>query len=314
MKIVVLDSYSIVSNDLTFDFLNKYDTTIYEVTKPYDIVDRIGDSDIVFTNKCQITKDIIDKLPNVKYISQMATGFNNIDIDYCKEKNIIVTNVPSYASDNVSEMVFAFLLDTYYNLKVYDEAVKNKEWINSKDFMFYKHSTHNLAGKTIGIIGYGNTAKEVEKKALAFNMNVLVNRKNNTLSEDKFVDIDYLLANSDIITMHIPLNEETTKFINEEKISKMKDKVVFINTSRGGTVDEMALYKALENGKIAHACLDVIEKEPMQEDCVLLNAKNITITPHIAWAAYETRVKLLNILENNLNAYLKNEPINVVNK
>ncbi|MGP1411973.1 MAG: D-2-hydroxyacid dehydrogenase [Peptoanaerobacter stomatis] len=314
MKIVVLDSYSIVYNDLSFDFLKDYDASIYDFTSSEEVVSRIGDAEAVFTSKCEINKDVIDSCPNLKFIGELATGYNNIDVKYCKEKNIIVSNIPSYASNNVSEMVFAFLLDVFYNLHDYDVAIKEGEWINSKIFTFFKHTTHNLAGKTIGIIGYGDIAKSVEKKAIAFDMNVLVHRRTQDTSDKKFVSLDYLLANSDIITVHTPLTTQTAKLINEESISKMKDGVVFVNTSRGGIVDEKALYDALESGKIAHACLDVLTKEPMEKDNILLKAKNITMTPHIAWAAYETRKKLIDILEENLKAYVSGKPINVVNK
>lgn len=314
MKIVVLDSYSLIGDGMKMDFLDKYDdVTIYDVTKRQQIIERAKDADVILTSKCVMDKEIIDACPNLKYISEMATGFNNIDVEYCKEKNIIVTNVPSYASNNVSELVFAFLLNTFYDVRVYDKAVKDKEWINSKDYMFYIHTTHNLAAKTIGIVGYGNTAKEVEKKALAFNMNVLVHRKSVT-DDKKFVSLEYLLEHSDIISMHVPLNKDTEKMINSENIAKMKDGVVFVNTARGGVVDEIALVNALNNGKIKHVCLDVISKEPMQENSVLLKAKNITITPHIAWSAYETRLVLIDILAKNLEAYISNSPINVVNK
>lgn len=314
MKIVVLDSYSIAYNDLPFDFLKGYDVDLYDITPKELVSERIGNADIVMTSKCIIDQSVIDRAPNLKFIAEMATGFNNIDVEYCKEKGIVVSNIPSYASDNVSEMVFAFLLDIFYNLRAYDKAVKSGEWITSKDFTFYKHATHNLAGKTIGIVGYGNTAKEVEKKAIAFNMNVLVNRHSTGHTDPKFVSLDYLLAHSDIISLHVPLNPSTNQLINAQNIAKMKDGAVLINTSRGGTIDEKALVEALNSGKIAHACLDVISKEPMEKDSILLGAKNITITPHIAWAAFETRQKLVQILEENFKAFLNGNPINVVNQ
>ena len=177
MKIVILDAYSVLYNDLSFDFLSEHEVLSYDFTDKEDIIKNIGDAQIVFTNKCEITKEVVDACPNIKFIVELATGYNNIDVAYCREKNIVVSNIPSYASSNVSELVFAFLLDAFYNIRDYDTAVKNGEWSQSKIFTLYKHVTHNLAGKTIGIVGYGNTAKAVEKKALAFDMNVLINRR-----------------------------------------------------------------------------------------------------------------------------------------
>jgi len=244
---------------------------------------------------------------------ELATGYNNIDVAYCREKNIVVSNIPSYASSNVSELVFAFLLDAFYNIREYDTAVKNGEWSQSKIFTLYKHVTHNLAGKTIGIVGYGNTAKAVEKKALAFDMNVLINRRKSDLSDKKFVSYDELLQKSDIISLHIPLTKDNEKFINKNTIAKMKDGVVFINTARGGLIDEEAISEALNSGKISKAYIDVTTKEPIEKNNVLLKSKNIVITPHIGWAAYETRKRMLEILKENLEAYISGKPINVVN-
>ena len=314
MKIVVLDAYSVVGSDMNLDFLKKYDDVkIYDTTKREQLIQRCKDAQVILTSKCVIDKEIIDECKNLKYVSEMATGYNNIDVQYCKEKGIVVTNVPSYASNNVSELVFAYLLDVFYNVRDYDTAIKQGDWINAKDYMFHKHTTYNLAGKTMGIIGYGNIAKEVEKKALAFNMNVIINKRSKD-DDKKFVSLDYLLANSDIITIHVPLNDETKNFINKDNIAKMKDNVVFVNTARGAVVDEKALVEALNSGKIAHACLDVLSKEPMEKDSVLLDVKNITMTPHIGWAAFETRAVLIDVLDKNLKAYIDNTPINVVNR
>lgn len=313
MKIVILDAYSVLYNDLSFDFLSEHEVLSYDFTDKEDIIKNIGDAQIVFTNKCEITKEVVDACPNIKFIVELATGYNNIDVAYCREKNIVVSNIPSYASSNVSELVFAFLLDAFYNIRDYDTAVKNGEWSQSKIFTLYKHVTHNLAGKTIGIVGYGNTAKAVEKKALAFDMNVLINRRKSDSSDKKFVSYDELLQKSDIISLHIPLIKDNEKFINKNTIAKMKDGVVFINTARGGLIDEEAISEALNSGKISKAYIDVTTKEPIEKNNVLLKSKNIVITPHIGWAAYETRKKMLEILKENLEAYVSGKPINVVN-
>lgn len=313
MKIVILDAYSVLYNDLSFDFLEGHEVISYDFTDKNDIIKNIGDAQIVFTNKCEITKEVVDACPNIKYIVELATGFNNIDVTYCREKNIVVSNIPSYASNNVSELVFSFLMDAYYNIRDYDIAVKEGQWSQSRMFTLYKHVTHNLAGKTLGLIGYGNTAKSVEKKALAFDMNVLINRRKPDNSDKRFVSLDELLQKSDIISVHIPLTKDNSKFISKDSISKMKDGVVFINTARGGLVDESALSEALNMGKISKAYIDVTTKEPIEKDNILLNTKNIVITPHIGWAAYETRKRMLEILEENLKAYVSGNPINVVN-
>ena len=320
MKIVNLDGYTTNPGDLSWEGIKRFgDYTVYDRTAPNQIVERAKGAEILIVNKTVITRDILDKLsPKLKYIGLQSTGYNVVDCAYAKELGITVCNIPSYSTNAVAQLVFAFILQITNEVTLHSEAVKNGEWCSCPDFCFWKKPLTELAGKTIGIIGFGAIGQKVAKLAEAFDMNVLAYaprpKEKGDLTTVEFTDLDTLLSLSDIITCHCPLTPHTTGMINKESISKMKKGVIFINTSRGPVVDEKVLADALNNGKIKAAGLDVLETEPAKCDNPLLNAQNCYITPHIAWAAEETRARLLGILEENIEAYLNGKPQNVVNK
>lgn len=321
MKIVILDGYACTSEDLSFDnFKDLGEIVVYNKSSQDEIVQRIGDAEIVITNKCQITKEIIDKCENIKYIGVTATGFNTIDIDYCKEKGIVVCNVPAYSTNAVAQQVFAYILSVCNKVEKHDERVKKGDWQNCEYFCFYENGLMELAGKTIGLVGFGNIAQKVAKLANAFDMDVLVYTR--TIRDEyktnypyvKFTSLDEMLENSDIISIHCPLTDETKNLIRKENIEKMKKDAIFINTSRGLVVNENDLAEALNNDMLKYACVDVVSVEPIKEDNPLLTAKNCLITPHTAWAPKETRERLLSVVYNNIKSFLNGEIQNQVNK
>ena len=319
MKIVNLDGVTTNPGDLSWEGIEKLgDYTVYDRTAPSQIVERAKGADILIVNKTVITKEILDALtPELKYIGLQSTGYNVVDCAYARSLGITVCNIPAYSTKAVAQLVFAFILQITNEVALHSEAVKNGEWYRCPDFCFWKKPLTELDGKTIGIIGFGSIGQRVAKLAEAFDMKVLAYaprpKDKGELITVKFVDLDNLLKNSDIITCHCPLTDETKGMINADNIAKMKKSAIFINTSRGPVVDEQALADALNNDKIKAACLDVLETEPALESNPLLKAKNCYITPHIAWAAQETRARLLEILEENIIAYLNGKPQNVVN-
>ena len=324
MKIVVLDGYTLNPGDLSWAGLEElgdltvYDRTVFDRSNDNLIIERIGDAQIVFTNKTPLPREVLSKVPNVKYIGVLATGYNIVDIEAAKELGITVTNIPTYGTDSVAQMVFAHLLEIGHHVAAHSDAVKNGEWTNNVDWCFWKYPLIELAGKTMGIIGYGRIGQAVGRVAQAFGMKVLANDKypNKDLESDtlKYVELDELLANSDVISLHCPLFEENKGMINKDSIAKMKDGVIIINTSRGPLIVEDDLAEALNSGKVYAAGLDVVSTEPIKADNPLLKAKNIFLTPHIAWAPKESRQRLMDIAVENLKAYLNGKPINVVNK
>ena len=256
---------------------------------------------------------MLDQCPNVRYIGLFSTGYNIIDLHACKERGIIVSNVPSYSTGAVAQQVFAFLLHFCNRVAEYNEAVQQGAWVSSSDFCFYRGQLTELAGKTLGIVGYGSIGRAVASLAHAFGMHVLVSTR--TLKRDtsvSFVPLEELLECSDFVTLHCPLTEQTRGLIDRNALSLMKPSAVLINTSRGPVVDEQALAEALSAGKLAGAGLDVLCTEPMSPDCPLLGLKNCVITPHIAWAAKETRERLLAVVLENFDAFLAGQPIHTV--
>lgn len=320
MKIVNLDAYTTNPGDLSWEGIKKLgDFTQYDRTAPEQIIERAKGANALIINKTILTREILEKLkPELEYIGLQSTGYNVVDCDAAKELGITVCNIPSYSTNAVAQLVFAFILQITNKINLHSQAVFNGEWCSCPDFCFWKAPLSELAGKTIGIIGFGAIGQKVAKIAEAFDMNVLAYsprpKDKGELKTVKFVSLDELLSNSDIVTCHCPLTPQTEGLINEDTISKMKNNVIFINTSRGPVVDETALAAALNNDKIQAAGLDVLSVEPAKEDNPLLKAKNCFITPHIAWAAKETRARLLSILEDNLKAYINGHPQNVVNK
>ena len=320
MKIVVLDGYTLNPGDLSWEALGKIgEPTVYDRTeyKNDKIVEAIGEAEIIFTNKTPLPKEVLDKVPSLKYIGVLATGYNIVDVDAAKARGIVVTNVPSYGTMAVAQMTMALLLEMCHHIGEHDRAVKKGEWSNSKDFCFWNHPLIELDGKTMGIIGFGRIGQATAKLAQAFGMTILTSgsRYRPELESDicKQVDMDELLSKSDVISLHCPLGPDTEGIINANNISKMKDGAMIINTSRGQLIVEQDLKEALDNGKLAGAALDVVSKEPIEKDNPLLTAKNCIITPHIAWAPKESRKRLLDTALKNLDAYLKGSPINVVN-
>lgn len=318
MKIVMLDAFTTNPGDLSWDdFKELGDLTIYDRTPSDKIIERANEADILITNKTPITKEIIDCLPNLKFIALMSTGYNIVDYVYLKEKGIPVSNIPSYSTDAVAQLVMSFILELAMNVGLHSESVKSGEWSACSDFCYWKSPLTELTGKTLGIFGLGKIGKAVAERAKAFGMNIVAYTPRihgNEPEYIKLVSLDEMLNLSDIISMHCPLTPETEGVVNKEFISKMKDGAYFINTSRGTVVDEYALADALNTGKIGGAGLDVLSTEPPKKDNPLLSAKNCFITPHIAWASYETRKRLVSILYGNINAFIDGKPQNVINK
>ncbi len=319
MKIVNLDGYTTNPGDLSWEGFERLgDFTVYDRTNPDQILNRAKGANILIINKTVLNRELLEKLsPELEYIGLQSTGYNVVDCKAARELGITVCNIPAYSTNAVAQLVFAFILQITNQVSIHSQAVRNGEWCDCPDFCFWKTPLSELSGKTIGIIGFGSIGSRVAHLAEAFGMNILAfspsKKEKGSLKCIEFVDMDYLLANSDIVTCHCPLTPQTTGLINENSIAKMKKSAILINTSRGPVVDQKALADALNNGDIAAAGLDVLEVEPAKKDNPLLRAKNCYITPHIAWAAKETRQRLLNILEENLVAYLNKKPQNVVN-
>lgn len=318
MKIVVLDGYALNPGDLSWECLRRYgELAVYDRTPEDKVIDRIGDAEIVITNKTPIMEDTLSKC-NIKYIGVTATGYNVVDMEAAKRYNTVVTNVPAYSTASVAQMVFAHVLEICQQVGLHNEAVKSGEWEKSEDFCFWKLPLIELEGKVMGIIGFGRIGQAVGRIAQAFGMKVITYspRKNSSLESQtmRYTDLEDIFRQSDIISLHCPLFEETKGIINRSNIAKMKDGVIIINTSRGALIVEEDLAEALNSGKVYAAGVDVVADEPIKSDNSLLKAKNIFITPHIAWAPKEARDRLMSIAVNNIEAFLRESPQNVVNK
>ena len=314
MKITVLDGYTENPGDLSWDWLKECgECTIYDRTPPELIAERCADCDIIITNKTPLRRALLETLPQLKYVGLLSTGFNIVDWEYCKEKGIPVCNIPSYSTNAVAQLVFALILEHTNAVALHSRSVHNGEWSACKYFCYWKTPLSELDGKTIGIIGFGKIGKAVAKIAAAFGMKVLASTNHPAPFDNvEFCERDELLAKSDFVSLHCPLTPLTEGMVNTEFLAKMKKSAVLINTSRGQVVDEKALAHALENGIIAGAGLDVLETEPPKADCPLIGAKNCFITPHIAWAGFETRERLMKICRSNVEAYLDGKPVNLV--
>ncbi len=316
MKIVILDwSTMCCGNDLSPNVFEEFgDIAVYPLTSPEDVVSRIGDAEIVLCNKVLITKEVMDSCPNIRYIGLFATGFNNIDVEYAAEKGITVCNAGQYSTNAVAQQVFAYILDYCSRVRDYDSSVKSGDWETSPCFSYFPIPIAEMCGKTLSIVGFGSIGKRVAELGKAFGMNILVSTR--TTPENcpyEVCDLDTAVKNADFLTFHCPLTDKTKGIVNADLLGRMKKSAVLINTSRGPVVNEADLTEALNSEKIAAAYLDVLEKEPMSPDTPLKNAKNCIITPHTAWAAYETRIRLLNIVCENIRCWLKNQPQNKVN-
>lgn len=317
MKIVVLDGFTLSPGDVSWEGVERLgDLMIYDRTSSEEIVNRACQCQIILTNKTPLSRETLNKLPNLKYIGVLATGYNVVDVKAANELGIIVTNTPAYGTMAVAQFVFALLLEICHHVGEHSQVVKKGDWSNCKDFCFWNYPLIELSGKTMGIIGTGRIGMVTAKIALAFGMNILAYNpsKNMSLESDffKYVELDKLYAQSDVVNLHCPLNEATSGMINKESISKMKDGVIIINTSRGPLIVEKDLADALNSGKVAGAALDVMSQEPPIENNPLMHAKNCIITPHIAWAPKESRQRLMDIAVDNLIQFIGKTPINVV--
>ena len=318
MKIVVLDGYTLNPGDITWEKLEKLgELKVYDRSREDQIIERVGEAEVVFTNKTPLSKDALKKMNHLKFIGVLATGYNVVDVDAAKELGIVVTNIPTYGTDAVSQMAIALLLGICHHVGEHSESVKRGEWSNNLDWCYWNYPLIELAGKIMGIIGYGRIGQATGRIAQALGMNVIAydQYKNQSLESNtmKYVELDELMAKSDVITLHCPLFESTRGIINKNTISQMKDGVKIINNSRGPLIVEEDLAEALNSGKVGAAAVDVVSTEPIKMDNPLLKAKNCIITPHISWAPKESRERLLNIAIENLEQFLTKVPINVVN-
>lgn len=319
MKIIILDGLALNPGDLDYSCFNQFgDVTIYDKTdSEAQAIERIGDGEIVLiVNKFPVTESLLAGCPNIKLICVTATGYNIVDCEACRRRGIPVTNVPTYGTAAVAQFTMALLLELCHRIGLHNHSVHQGDWMKSENFCYWLTPQMELAGKTIGIIGFGRIGQAVAKLCRAFDMKVLAfSRTEYPQFSDwvEYVNLDTLLERSDIVSLHCPLFPETEKIINAQSITKMKDGALLINTSRGGLVDEEALVQALESGKLRGAAVDVVSAEPMKEDNPLLKTRKCIITPHIAWAPVESRQRLLNTVVENIRAYLEGTPQNVVN-
>ena len=313
-KIVVLDGYALNPGDLDWTPLEAYgELTVYDRTEPKDVVKRIGDAEIIFTNKTILTGETIIQAPKLKYIGVLATGYNVLDMGAAREKGIVVTNIPAYSTDAVAQFTFALLLEITNRVQRHSDAViRDNRWTTCKDFCFWDYPLIELANKKMGIIGYGAIGKAVGKVAKALNMEVLAYSPSLDPKHPDRASMETIYKESDIISLHLPLTEQSRGMINRETIAKMKDGVIILNTGRGPLINEQDLADALNSGKVYAAAVDVVSVEPIKADNPLLKAKNIIITPHIAWAPLQTRERLLGIAIRNVEHFLAGKPINRV--
>lgn len=317
MKIVVLDGYTENPGDLSWEGFERLgELTVYDRTPKDKVIERIGDAEIVYTNKTPINRESLTACRKIKFIGVLATGYNIVDIKTAQENGIIVTNIPTYGTTAVAQMVFALLLEICHHAGAHSDAVHRGDWTNNADWCFWNYPLIELAGKTMGIIGFGRIGQNTAKIAQAFGMNVLAfdSFRNMALeSEDcRYAELEEVIGKSDVISLHCPLFPETQGIVNKENINKMKNGVIIINTSRGPLVVEEDLRDALNSGKVYAAGLDVVSSEPIKMNNPLLQAQNCFLTPHIAWAPKESRKRLMDIAVANLEAFITGKPINIV--
>ena len=321
MKIVVLDGYTENPGDLSWDALGALgELTVYDrtsVTDEEEIIARIGEAELVYTNKTPISRAVMDACPNMKFISLLATGYNVVDVDYARQKGIPVTNVPVYGTRSVSQFSIALLLEVCHHIGHHSQSVHDGKWAASQDWCYWDYPLIELAGMTYGLLGCGNIGVHTAQIAMALGMHVIAfdarpNEAVRTLGVE-YVQLDELFARSDVLGLQMPLFPFNTGIINKENIAKMKDGVIIINNSRGQMIVEQDLADALNSGKVAAAALDVVSTEPIRPDNPLLTAKNCIITPHISWAAKGSRQRIMDCAVENARAFLAGKPINVVN-
>ena len=312
-----MDGKGVNPGDMSWKQIQQFgELIVYERTTSEEIIDHVGDAEIVLTNKTVFDEDTIAKLKNVKYIGVLATGYNVVDLKAASKRGIVVTNIPAYSTDSVAQMTFAHILNVTNHVDHYARASRDGEWSRCPDFCYWDKPLVELAGKTIGIIGLGNIGMKVANIALNFGMNVIAY----TSKEPKEIpnginkaSIDNILSDSDIISLHCPLTKQTRELINKDSIAKMKRSVIVVNTGRGPLVNEEDVANALHNGLIGAYCADVMCSEPPSADNPLFVEQNAYITPHVAWASKEARIRLMDIAEKNIHSFLSGKPINIVN-
>ena len=312
MKIVVLDGYTENPGDLSWGGLEALgEVAVYDRTPAEQVLARVGDAEIVYTNKTVLSRAQIEAMPRLRFIGVLATGYNVVDVQAAREKGVAVCNIPTYGTDAVAQFVFALLLELCHHVAHHNEAVQQGRWTSCADFCFWDHPLIELSGKTMGIIGYGRIGRRVGEIARALGMRVIA--YDTHAQGEELVTLDTLLKESDVISLHCPLFDETRHIVRAETLGKMKHGVMIINTSRGPLVEEHDLRAALQSGQVFGAAVDVVSTEPIQPDNPLLGLPNCLITPHIAWAPKESRERLMNIAVENLRAFLAGKPQNVVN-
>lgn len=318
MKIVVLDGYGLNPGDLSWDALKELgDVTIYPRTTEEEVYQRSVDADIILTNKVVMSADVIWELPKLKYIGVLATGYNVVDTEAAKDSDIVVTNIPAYSTDSVAQNTFAHILAIANRVEHYSDQNRNGRWSSNPDFVYWDTPLVELSGKTLGVVGLGRIGMKVAQIALCFGMDVfaVTSKHRADLPEGiRKTTLDGLLATSDILSLHCPLNRETHEMINAESLKKMKRGAILINTGRGPLVNESDVAEALKSGQLGAYGADVMCQEPPMADNPLFSAPNAFITPHIAWATYEARTRLMQIAVDNVKAFIDGKPINVVNK
>ena len=314
MKIVILDGYTANPGDLSWKELETLgELTVYERTKPTEIVARAADAEIVLTNKVVLSKETMAQLPKLKYIGVLATGYNVVDIAEAHQRGIVVTNVPAYSTESVSQMVFAHLLTVTNRTEHYAIQNRSGRWTENPDFCYWDFSHMELAGKSFGIVGLGNIGQRVAQIALAFGMKVkALSSKTSLPAGIEKASLEELLATSDVLSLHCPLTENTRHLINADTLRQMKSTAILINTGRGPLIDDQAVAEALADGRLAAFCADVLTEEPPKADNPLLKQPNAFFTPHIAWASKEARIRLLQVATDNVRAFIGGKPVNVV--
>lgn len=319
MRIVVLDGYTLNPGDLSWEELEALagELILYDRTPPERIVERAQGADLILTNKTPLSSETLQRLTQLRYIGVLATGFDVVDVQAAAEQGITVTNIPTYSTDSVVQLVFALLLELCHNVSVHNEAVHKQEWAAQPDFCFWKTPLIELSGKTMGIIGYGRIGEQVAQIAAAFGMRILAHNRSHKGRTDfpnfAWGELDEILREADVVSLHCPLTEETKGLINHKTLQQMKNTAFLINTARGKLIVEQDLADALAEGQIAGAGLDVLSSEPPQPNHPLIHARNCVITPHIAWATLEARSRLMKIAVENVRSFIAGKPINQVN-
>ncbi|QJW91905.1 D-2-hydroxyacid dehydrogenase [Spirosoma taeanense] len=318
MKIVFADAFTLNPGDLDWEPIRSLgDVTFYDRTSPKQLVERLQDAEIVLVNKVKLNRETISQLSRLRYIGVVATGYDIVDVAAARERGILVTNVRGYSSDSVAQLTFALLLELTYHVGRHAASVHAGEWVASPDFSYAKSPLVELAGKTLGLVGYGDIGRKVADIGKAFGMRVLVNRRHPAQMSDlgvTLVDQPTLFAQSDVVSLHTPATPDTIGFVNRDLLIRMKPTAYLINTSRGSLLNEADVADALNNGHLAGAGIDVLSIEPPKADNPLLTAKNCLITPHIAWASHEARQRLMNEVADNVRAFIEGKPKNIVNE